>query len=238
LTLGEGPSLQQHSAEAVHQRLRDAILDAELPPGHTMSQVTLAEQLGVSRTPLREALRQLQAEGLIEAHANRQVRVSPVSVEDVEDLSALRLTTEATALRLSVSRLTPEDIGAIHGFLAEMDHYSETGDYRRWCVPHAAFHAQLTAHAGRRFEVLLGQLFDHCERYRRLHIGHAPAPWGAGDHQRIFEAVKAGDADLSASRLAHHVARTGRDVIELIAPGYEPTRLEQALEQASRGAGD
>jgi DNA-binding GntR family transcriptional regulator len=225
---------QRHSAAAVYERLREAILDAELAPGQTMSQVQLAEQLGVSRTPLREALRHLQAEGLIEARANRQVRVAPVSVEDVEDLSALRLAIEVAAIRMSVPRMTPEDIGQMRGHIAEMEHFRSESDYRRWSIPHAAFHAQLTSHAGRRFTLLLRQLFDHAERYRRLHVGAMPVAWGAGDHERIFDAVRAGDTDSSARHLANHLARTGRDIIELLSPGYRPLVLDRALRAAAR----
>jgi DNA-binding GntR family transcriptional regulator len=235
MTLLDQPLEQRHSADAAYHRLRQAILDSELVPGQTMSQVMLAEKLAVGRTPLREALRQLEAEGLIEARPNRQVRVAPVSVEDVEDLSALRLSVEVAALRLSVPRMTPEDVGQLRGHLAEMDHFRSEGDYRRWSVPHAAFHAQLTSHAGRRFVALLRQLFDHCERYRHLHIGAVPAARGADDHERIFEAVKAGDADLGAQRLAHHLARTGHDIIELLSPGYRPDVLDEALREATRG---
>src|SRR6202042_3233207 len=120
----------RQSAEYVHRRVREAILESELPPGETMSQVALAEELGVSRTPLREALRMLQGEGLIEARPNRRVRVAPISA-------------------------------------AEMAHFAEQRDMRRWLVPHAEYHRQLTNLAGERFAVLLSQLFDHAERYRR-----------------------------------------------------------------------
>src|SRR4029077_7455826 len=69
----------RHGSGQVYARLREAILNAELAPGLTMSQAALADQLGVSRTPLREALRLLQGEGLIEAEPNRRVRVAPVT---------------------------------------------------------------------------------------------------------------------------------------------------------------
>src|SRR5213596_3382734 len=78
----------------VHRTIRDAILDGKLEPGTTMSQVTLADELGVSRTPLREALRMLQNEGLIESEPNRRVRVSEVSIADIEELYTIRVPLE------------------------------------------------------------------------------------------------------------------------------------------------
>lgn len=223
----EGSDGRQASSH-VHARLREAILNTELAPGLVMSQVALADELGVSRTPLREALRLLQGEGLIEAEPNRRVRVAPITASDVEELYALRVTVEAEALRLSMPNLRSEHIARLQGFLAEMDHYAEDKDYAGWTVPHAAFHAQLTGLAGLRFSVLLAQLFDHAERYRRLHIGHGPTAWGA-DHRGILEAVKAGDADRAAPLLAHHFARTAFEVIEFVEPDHEPARLRKVL---------
>ena len=74
------------------------------PPGAVMSQVALAEELGISRTPLREALRMLQSEGLVEGEPNRRVRVAPMTRTDLEELCVMRVTLEAEAIRLSVPR--------------------------------------------------------------------------------------------------------------------------------------
>ncbi len=93
------------NTEDVYERVRNAILDGELAAGTVMSQVALAEELGISRTPLREALRLLQGEGLIEAEPNRRVRVAPMTASDMEELCVMRVTLEAEALRLSVPLL-------------------------------------------------------------------------------------------------------------------------------------
>jgi DNA-binding GntR family transcriptional regulator len=173
-----------------------------------MSQVALAEELGISRTPLREALRMLQSERLVEAEPNRRVRVAPMSAGDLEELCIARVTLEAEAMRLSVALMTPEDLARLEGYMAEMSHYASAEDYRRWTVPHRSFHRALTAPAGERINDLLGQLFDHAERYRRLHIGHGPSAW------------------------ASHLARTGFEVAELLEPGYDPAALRAALDDA------
>ena len=143
-----------------------------------MSQVALAEELGISRTPLREALRMLQSEGLVEGEPNRRVRVAPMTAADLEELCVMRVTLEAEAMRLSVPRMTSEDLARLEGYMAEMAHYAEAKDYRRWTVPHRSFHRALTARAGERVNFVLGQMFDHAERYRRLHIGHGPSAVG------------------------------------------------------------
>lgn len=222
----------KQSSEQVYERVREAILDGVLAPGTVMSQVALAEDLGISRTPLREALRMLQSEGLIEAEPNRRVKVAPMTPADLEELWMIRVTLEAEALRLSVPRMTPEDLARLEGYMAEMAHYAAAEDYRRWVVPHRAFHRALTAPAGERVNTLLGQLFDYAERYRRFHIGHGPTAWATAEHREILDACKQGETERGAGLLASHLARTAFEVSELLDPGYEPTKLREALEQA------
>jgi GntR family transcriptional regulator, rspAB operon transcriptional repressor len=224
-------SLSDHgeTSEDVYVRVREAILDGELAAGAVMSQVALAEELGISRTPLREALRMLQSERLVEAEPNRRVRVAPMSVVDLEELCIARVALEAEAMRLSVSRLTPENLARLEGYMAEMAHYAQAKDYRRWTVPHRNFHRALTAPAGERISDLLGQLFDHAERYRRLHVGHGPTPWATADHREILDACEAGDRDRSAGLLASHLARVGFEVAVLLAPDYDPVALRTAV---------
>jgi DNA-binding GntR family transcriptional regulator len=222
----------------VHRTIREAILDGRLEPGTTMSQVTLADELGVSRTPLREALRMLQNEGLIESEPNRRVRVSEVSIADIEELYTIRIPLEVNALRLSLPALTPEDIARLEGYMAEMAHFAQEEDYGRWHVPHRAFHQALTERAGPRYEALLMQLFDHAERYRRIHIGRSFSERTAGEHRAILDAVKAADADASAARLAQHLARSAFTVIDLIDPDYDPDSLKRVLADISAAVGE
>lgn len=218
--------------EPVYDRVRSAILNGELAPGAVMSQVSLAEELGISRTPLREALRMLQSEGLIEAEPNRRVRVAPMTPHDLEDLWIIRVTLETEALRLSMPRMTADDLARLEGSMAEMAHYAETTDYRGWGAPHRRFHRLLTGHAGERLNALLDQLFDHAERYRRLHIGHGPSAWATAGHREILDACKEGDQDRCGSLLASHLARTAFEVSELLDSTYDPARLREALADA------
>jgi DNA-binding GntR family transcriptional regulator len=220
------------SADAAYEQVRTAILDGALAPGTVMSQVALADELGISRTPLREALRMLQSEGLIEGERGRRVRVAPMTPQDLEELYVMRVTLEAEAMRLSVPRISPEGVAHLEGHMAEMAHYAAVKDYGRWAVPHRAFHRALTAPAGARVNVVLGQMFDHAERYRRLHIGRAPSAWATSGHREILDACKAGDRVRCAGLLASHLARTGLEVSELLDPGYDPARLKTALSDA------
>src|ERR1700735_2814313 len=102
----EAMSTTDLNHDSVYDRIRTAILHGELAPGSVMSQVVLADELGVSRTPLREALRILQSEGLVEAEPTRRVRVAPLTAKDLEQLCVMRIALESTALRISIPRLT------------------------------------------------------------------------------------------------------------------------------------
>src|SRR3954452_17233793 len=221
----------------VHRTIREAILDGKLEPGTTMSQVMLGDELGVSRTPLREALRMLQNEGLIESEPNRRVRVSEVSIADVEELYTMRVPLEVNALRLSMDAFMPEDVARLEGFMAEMAHFANEEDYTRWHVPHRAFHEALTEKAGPRYEALLMQLFDHAERYRRIHVGRSFSDRTAKEHRDILDAVKSGDADAAAARLAQHLSRSAFTVIDIIDPDYEPCALKKVVADIGAAVG-
>src|ERR1700712_215458 len=106
---------------AIHDELREAILSGAMPAGAVLSQVRLAEDFGVSRGPVREALRLLQREGLVEAELNRRVRIADVSVDDLEELYAMRIVNEALAVRAIVLRLTGQQLQELHAALEEMD---------------------------------------------------------------------------------------------------------------------
>src|SRR6201995_4945203 len=173
----DGSSNRRDNVEQVYRRVREAILEGQIAPGTVMSQVALADDLGVSRTPLREALRMLQSEGLVEAQANRRVTVTPISATDLEELVVMRVALETEAVRLSIPRLIPEDLAALAGRLAEMAHFAEAKDYARWQAPHSAFHRGLTRPAGARLNAQLQQFSDHAERYRRVHIARSPKAW-------------------------------------------------------------
>lgn len=213
----------------VHGRVRNAILHNQIAPGSVMSQVALAQQLGISRTPLREALRMLQSERLIEAEPNRRVRVAPMTPRNLEELYVMRVTLEAEAIRLSVALLRRQELARLEGCLAEMSHYADQEDYLGWAEPHRSFHRALTAPAGIAINEQLDRLFDHTERYRRLHIGYGPTPWATADHRKIADACKAGKKDETASLVATHLGRTGLEVSELLDPTYDPTLLKTAI---------
>lgn len=232
-------NIAEGGVAAVHTRMRNLILNGDLKPGEPISQVLIAQQLGVSRTPLREAIRMLQREGLVDGEHNKRMVVAPFSVEDMEELYALRVTVEALGVRLTVPQLSEEELATLDGKLTQMAYFAEREDYTRYAVPHAEFHQGIVSYSGARVVTLLGQLSDHCERYRRLHTTRAPRAWeqGAAEHRAILDACIARDADAAAVRLAEHLGHTTMDNLALLEAGYEPVSLRRALDAIRASAG-
>jgi DNA-binding GntR family transcriptional regulator len=220
---------------AVHAKLRAAILSGEINAGAITSQAALAARLGVGRTPLREALRMLQREGLIISEPNHRIRVAGLSSEDVEELYIMRIALEEVAIRLTVPALTAADLAEMEGLMAQMDHYDKTRDGAAYDLPHRAFHQRLTYAAGPRISAEIAKLFDHAYRYRIRYGGLGPWEARRAEHRGILDAAAAHDVDGAAELLAQHYLHTLRLVFEVLEPDHDLARLGEALARIAPG---
>jgi DNA-binding GntR family transcriptional regulator len=227
---------RRDNVQRIHLHLREEILDGRLPPGEELSQVQLATALGVSRGPLREALRLLEREGLVEAEPNRRVVVSPLSWADVEQLYALRIVTDSLALRGGVPRFTQDDLDRLGDTLLELDELSTDSDVEAWEIPHRRFHQLLTSYGGDRLARMSAQLSDHAERYRRAYLGNEPTAWSTSsrEHHAILEACKDRDTSSAVEHLARHLSRTVLTVLASNAPAHDPMLVREALLAATQ----
>lgn len=221
----------RQNVKRVHELVREAILSGELPAAARLSQVRLAERLGVSRSPLREALRLLEREGLVESEVNHRVRVASFSVSDLEQLYAMRIHLEALGIRLTVPRLSSEDLTRLEENLARMDEFAGAEDYEEWEIPHRAFHAILVSQAGDRLVGTISELYDHAERYRRAFMHETYQAWDTSivEHREIFEICRNRDPATTSERLARHYSVTALSVIAALAPEHEPLAVRTAL---------
>jgi DNA-binding GntR family transcriptional regulator len=225
-TNGEKATRDGHNVAIVHERLRREILSGEIPAGET-SQLALARELEVGRTPLREALRMLQHEGLVISEPNRRVRVADLSAEDVEQLYSMRIALEAMAVRVTVPEFGSAEVAELEGLLAQMDHYMRHQDSAGLRNPHRAFHACLVAGAGERTATTISLLFDHAERYRVAFAGSDQHRWDErqAEHRAIADAAASGDPDLTVHRLIAHYLQTSARVFNGLDSDYDPQRL-------------
>ena len=210
------------SVTAVHERLRAAILRGEIEAGASVSQGLLASKFGVGRTPLREALRMLQREGLVISEPNRQVRIA----------------LETVAVRITVPTLRSRDLAELEGYLAQMDHYQRSGDEAGFRMPHRAFHHLLVARSGRRVSEQIGELADHSERYRLRFGGLGRGNDRRAEHRAILDAASAHDPEMAARRLAVHHASTAALVLGALDPEHDLGRLLTTIRTVAPGAED
>jgi DNA-binding GntR family transcriptional regulator len=230
------PEIRQ-AIPALHAYLRECVLDGTLTPGTKLSQVALADQLGVSRTPLREALRMLQEEGLVEIEPNQRTRVAGLDPQELDDIYASRILFETLGLSMTLDRFTAADHRKAKQLLSSMRKAARTGDFPEWFSTHAQFHRLLTAGAGATLQKQLTVFADRTIRYIRIYQLSEPESWqSAGDieHAAILEALVAGDDRAALSGLAHHLARTAERVLRDCAPEYEITAVTHALSLVDR----
>jgi DNA-binding GntR family transcriptional regulator len=232
------PPDRQTTTDRAYRALKHAIMHGDLVPGQVVSQVELGRQYDVGRTPLREAIRMLQRDGLMDGEANRSVRVSAFSIADVEELYGVRIVNEALGIRLTVPTLDVDDDAFLAGCIEQMASHAAAGDVDAWERIHRAFHVHLVSRSGARLQALLAELYDHAERYRRLYITSEPRAMsiGAHEHEAIVAACRSRDAEAAAAELARHVSRTALTTLMQIAPEHEPATVRTSLRSVLAGA--
>ncbi|MPQ96601.1 FCD domain-containing protein [Modestobacter sp. I12A-02628] len=198
------------SAERAVGTLREVILSGELPAGARLGEAELAERLGVSRTPVREALSRLAAEGLVDIVANRGARVATWTVEELEGVFELRLLLEPQLTSLAVPRATPEDADALEVLAHQMFEVGCPGPHQDLdsLVPlNRTFHERLVTIADH--AALAGALASAIHPpivARNFHAYDGPAlRRSLGHHLEIVTALRAGDAEWARSVMAAHI---------------------------------
>jgi DNA-binding GntR family transcriptional regulator len=216
----------------VHAYLRECILDGTLTPGTKLSQVTLSEQLGISRTPLREVLRMLQEEGLVEIEPNQRTRVAGLDAGELDDLYGSRILLETLALSTTLGSFGPADRKEAKRLLAAMRRAAKGADFPGWFAAHRDFHRLITAGAGDSLQRLLSTFADRTTRYIRIYQHSDPHDWqtaGYAEHAAILEALIGGDEREALTGIAHHLARTALRVLADCAPEYVPVAVPHAV---------
>jgi DNA-binding GntR family transcriptional regulator len=196
-------------SDLAYTRVRGLILSGELAPGAVLPQAALAQTIGISTTPLREALRRLKQEGLVELDAHRDARVRPLDADEARDLLELRGSLEPLAASLAALRRTDDELADIRAALDGLEGLSsrpsasELESHRRF---HAAIHR--ASHNALLVEILDG-LWVKTDRYRRhgLEAGRSEEERDsrATEHRLLFEAVRDNDPDAAAELMRRHV---------------------------------
>lgn len=193
--------------QRVHDHLRDEILSGRLTPGAELSEVALAESLGVSRGPIREALGRLAAEGLVTVRPRRGAVVRALSSDEFMEAYQVREALETMAVRLAVPKLAPQDIAALERSISEMTACGEAGDVSGFFEANSAFHEVFFRAAGNRmlagiYRQLRGQIDLH--RPRSLEL-RGDLRRSIAEHKAIVRAAKAGDVERAVRLVSEHI---------------------------------
>ena len=192
-SLGDRPTIK----DAIYAALRERIVFGEIGPGDRLVETDLAARFGVSKTPVREALLTLEAEGLVTLRPHRGGVVSSLSVAEYRDLQFVRDALEFGAIDAVIAAMTEADYAVADAHLVEMDAAFRAGDYRRYRRAQRALHHRILS-APRRptLPELAVHLNDRLDRYGRLLLDGRPERW-ANDlefNRRRVELIRLGDA--------------------------------------------
>ena len=206
-------------AYSLRQALEDDIVEGRLRPGTKLDELSLAERFKVSRTPIREALQQLGAVGLVEIRPRRSAIVSAPSIRNVIEMFETMAEIEAVCGRLAARRHSPEDLVAIRRANAACAAAAEAGDQNAYYEENVEFHSAIyrASHNG----FLADQavlLHRRLAPLRRLQLrSRNRMAFSLAEHNLIVEALEAGDGDLVANRLREHIVIQGERFNDVVA---------------------
>lgn len=208
------------STEATRM-LKEMIVRGELGPGERLYEVDLAQRMGTSRTPVREAMVRLEHERLLQKRPQGGYQVRPLSRKEVEEAVGLREVLESYAAELAAAKMSAAQLAKLEDNVAQFEKALERGDTRRLVELNTVFHDTLYQAAGSDMLFdLISNLRDVLYRFRRVLLGDLQAAARSlGDHRKLVAALKKGDP-IEARRMCRaHLRRGGRWMMERIQKG-------------------
>ena len=205
--------------QRAYERLRQMILDNELQAGAYVLQEELGAMLGVSRTPIREALIRLEQEGLVEIRPRHGMRVLPISIEAMREIYEVLTALEALAARIVAKNgLVRHQLAAMEQAVADMETALKANDLDGWASADQRFHALLVGYSGNsRLIAMVETVIDQSYRVRRLTLRLRPKPVASNsDHRALVEAIRARDSERAYHVHEQHRRKSGEMLVELL----------------------
>ena len=193
--------------DVVFENLRTAILEGNLKAGQRLMEVQLADQLGVSRTPIREAIRKLELEGLVVMLPRKGAYVANMSFKDLIDVLEIRSSLEGLAASLAAERRRDEDIVELERVAKEFETSVREADIDNVLKKDVEFHEKIFLMANnKKLYQLITSLWEQVHRFRVTYVSNYDASLSLVDeHNRILEAVKSGDSELAKKYATEHI---------------------------------
>jgi DNA-binding GntR family transcriptional regulator len=197
--------------DLVRDGVRKAIFSGDLEPGAQLRQDELADRYGTSRIPVREALRQLEAEGLVTLHPNRGAVVSTLSLDDVLEMLEIRIALECRALRLAVPNMVDADFDVAAAIL---DSYEAEPRPQRWGEMNWQFHKALYAPCNRpKLIAMIEANYGHVGRFIRVQVSLAAGKERPQrEHHAMLDACRRADTDAAVRMLEEHIVHTQKSL--------------------------
>lgn len=217
----------QSLASNATEQIRRRIVDGDLKLGQALSETALAAEFGISKTPIREALVRLQAEGLVQILPQRGTFVFPLSEVDVHALSDFRSLLEIEALRIAMRDHRPALVAALKAVLAKMMPSKSKGDNLHYRALDDGFHRAIIAHSHNNYLAAAYEniaLLVHTLR-NRLSIDARLFAQSLKDHKDLVRLVEKDQVDEAAALLREHIARTPADYAKRLTPCRDPQRI-------------
>jgi DNA-binding GntR family transcriptional regulator len=202
--------------------LREAILNGQIAEGTQLRQDALARQYDVSRIPVREALRQLEAEGLIIGQAHRSSVVAALSLSEITEIFEIRSILEPHLLSLSLPRMSPADMDTAEAILDNYDKALDAGDMKRWGELNWDFHQHFLIPADRpQTLAIVESLRRRVDRYTRMQINLTDgAQKSRTEHRAILAMARSGDGLACAAAVAEHIQSAAAELVAVLRETY------------------
>ncbi|MFD5188613.1 GntR family transcriptional regulator [Streptomyces sp. NPDC058357] len=228
----------QSLRDQVYGELRERIIDGRYPSGYRVVERELADELGVSRIPVREAIQRLETEGFIAAQARKGAFVAPLGPAEAADFFDIREHLEALAASLAARRADRDGLRTLERLLDRARRVADSSRRTRELGSvHADFHQQIVVMSGNPLlQGLMAPLDGRLRRLFSLTSEPGDGPVMCGEHELLYEAIRSGDAD-AAERIARgHVAGTRATALKMLAEAEaEATDTTEAAEPAAPG---
>jgi DNA-binding GntR family transcriptional regulator len=200
-------------ADECHQAIKRAILNLDLQPGAPIDEGQLAEQLGISKTPVREAIARLTGEGFVVPGPGRRSSIAPLSVVATREIFEVRILLESSVARYVAPRLTDEDLAQLEAALETTDEALRTDNLYEFVMSAHEFHSRLVdCAANSHLSKIAAKLFDHTKmitsaiyRSEQEAAQHQLSQNGIANHRAILAALKQRDGELAASLLTRDI---------------------------------
>lgn len=208
-----------NQAAIAYERLRELILSGAIKPGSQVLELEAAALLGMSRTPVREAMVRLDADGMVELRARHGMRVLPISADDMREIYEVLTSLEASAARIVAQRGVPaEQLDLLQRTVKRMDDALDNDDLDDWAKADELFHRTLVECCGNgRLLQIVDQFWAQSHRARLATLRLRPKPVESNrEHAALIEAIKKGEGETAMHLHEQHRRRAGKLLVDLL----------------------